>query len=241
MFFEIEGKQYYIENDRNINCIMLFGSWARHENDEFSDMDILIVTEIMENKNYIILDSEGNHLPEKWVTIYSKENILYMKSNTSLFLWHIKLEALCLYKKDCFMDEILNNLEEYRGTSEDIYQYKIICQDIKGLMKKHQYISLYYELSLLASLVRNIAIAYCYVNGKKCFGRTEPVVLLREHYPIFSMEEYRDLYKFRSLYNNFKENYCEEIEIEFVWKWINIIEELIKMMEDMSEQRRFIV
>ena len=232
MLFEIEGKQYYMENDQNINCIMLYGSWARHENDEFSDMDILIVTETTTNKKFVILDSEGKILPEKWVSVYCKEDIAYMKKNTSLFLWHIKLEALCLYKKDLFMDKILNNLTEYRGTAEDIYQYKVICQDIKELMEKQQFISLFYELSLLASLVRNIAIAYCYVNGKKCFGRIKPVFLLTEDYPLFSIEEYMELYKFRSLYNNSEKNYYGKIELEFIWKWIDIIEELIEVMED---------
>ena len=99
-------------------------------------------------------------------------------------------------------------------------------------MEKQQFISLFYELSLLASLVRNIAIAYCYVNGKKCFGRIKPVFLLTEDYPLFSIEEYMELYKFRSLYNNSDKNYYGKIELEFIWKWIDIIEELIEVMED---------
>lgn len=231
MLLEIAGRKYYIENVENINCVMLYGSWARHENDEFSDMDILIVTEDTINKKFVISDSEGNFLPEKWISIYSKENIMYMKKNTSLFLWHIKLEALCLYKKDLFMDEILYNLSEYNGTAEDIYQYKVIYQDIKKLMEKQQFISLHYELSLLASLVRNIAIAYCYVNGVKCFGRIKPVLLLIGDYPLFSIEEYVELYTFRSLYNNSESNCYGKIELEFIWKWIDIIEELIRVME----------
>ena len=234
MFFEIEGMMYYIENEDNINCIMLYGSWARHENDRLSDMDILIVTEDTVTKKFVILDSEGNPLPEKWISVYSKESIEKMKRYTSLFLWHIKLEALYLYKKDFYMDDVLNGLQDYSRTAEDIYQYKVICRDIKELMEKEQFLTLFYELSLLASLVRNIAIAYCCVKGKMCFGRMKPVRFLIEDYPLFSMEEYAKLYTFRSLYNNAgSEDYGNvEIEMDVIWKWIHIIEKLIKIMED---------
>ncbi len=232
MHFEIEGKKYYLENDGNINCIMLYGSYARHENDLYSDIDILIITEKAMMKQYIILDTSGKRIPEKWISIYSKESIEKMKKYTSLFLWHIKLEASYLYKSDLYMDDILNDLPKYLGTGEDIYQYKVICQDIKQLMKKNQFYTLFYELSLLASLVRNIAIAFCYINGKMCFGRIKPVILLIEEYPLFSIKEYMELYAYRSLYNNSEGSYCEEVDLEFVWKWINIVEKLIRFVEE---------
>lgn len=232
MFFKIGEKRYYLEDESDINCIMLYGSWARHENDIYSDMDILIVTESTVTKKYEIIDLEGNLLPQKWITIYSKESIERMKMYTSLFLWHIKIEAAYLYKRDSFMDEILNNLLEYNGTVEDIYQYKVICQDIKELMQKEQFTSVFYELSLLGSLVRNISIAYCYLNGKKSFGRNEPVAALLKAYPLFSMEEYKELYQFRLIYNNSIDKNYGQVECLFVWKWIYIIEKMIKIMED---------
>ena len=91
MHFEIEGKKYYLENDGNINCIMLYGSYARHENDLYSDIDILIITEKAMMKQYIILDTSGKRIPEKWISIYSKEIIEKMKKYPSLFLWQFKL------------------------------------------------------------------------------------------------------------------------------------------------------
>ena len=232
MLLEIQGKKYYIENDNNINCIMLYGSWARGENDIYSDMDILIITETITTKKYIIHDSAGNAIPEQGIVVYGKENIERMKKYTSLFLWHIKLEALYLYKKDFYMDEFLNSLPEYNKTSEDIFQYKVICGDIRELMEKKLFITLFYEVTLLASIVRNIAIAYCYINGKKCFGRNRPVIFLIKDYPFFSIEEYEELYVFRSLYNNSEDKSYRQIDDEYIWKWITIVENLIEIMEE---------
>lgn len=231
MNFSIVGHQYSIELDPNINSIILYGSYARCENDRFSDMDILIVIEKDNEKSYIIKDSQGTTLPDKWITVYSKATMETMKTFTSLFLWHIKLESKIIYKKDSYIETLLDNLPEYVNTNDDIQQYKTILNDIKEIIKNSK-CTIFYEISLLASLVRNISIAYCYLNGKLCFGRATPVELLLNDYPLFSIEDYEKLYVFRSSYNNDTVRQINSMTDDYIQCWISKTEHLINIVEE---------
>lgn len=231
MKFSIAGHQYSIELEPNINSIILYGSYARCENDDFSDMDILIVIEKDVEKSYIIKDSQGKALPDKWITVYSKAAMESMKTFTSLFLWHIKLESKTIYKKDSYLETLLGDLPEYVHTDDDIQQYKTILSDIKEIIKNSK-CTIFYELSLLASLVRNISIAYCYLNGKMCFGRVTPVELLLSDYPLFSIEDYEKLYVFRSTYNNDTIKQINPMTEDYIQHWITKIEQLIIIVEE---------
>lgn len=230
MNFSIAGHQYSIELDSNINSILLYGSYARCENDELSDIDILIVNEKDNDKSYIITDSQGNALPEKWITVYSKTTIETMKKYTSLFLWHIKLESKFIYKRNLYLEKVLEDLPEYVNTYDDIYQYKTILKDIKDIVIDNN-CTIFYELSLLASLIRNLSIAYCYLNGKKCFGRVIPVKHLLKDYPIFTIEDYEKLYVFRSTYNCYENKQITKINKSYIEYWISKTEQIINIVE----------
>lgn len=230
MTFLVNKKEYTIETDDNINCIILYGSVARYENDSYSDIDILIVTETEKEKKYVITDLQGNKLPDKWITIYSKRDINRMLQYTSLFLWHLKMEAIFIFKKDNYIETVLENLPEYTKTAEDVRQYKIICEDIKKVII-YENETMFYELSLLASLVRNLSIAFCYLKGEKCFGRNRPVEILLKDYPIFSMEEYKELYVFRSKYNMGVQEENNLVNKTLAMKWIENVELLIEFVE----------
>ena len=71
-------------------------------------------------------------------------------------------------------------------------QYQCICNDIEDVIQKEDFTYIY-ELSLLAAVIRNTCIAYCYVHGEMIFGRITPVKYVLEQKKLFSIENYIDI------------------------------------------------
>lgn len=229
MELRINGEKYILEPDNDINAVMLFGSWARGENDLYSDMDILIVTESETYEKYEMLSAEGK-VDEDWLTIYSKKTLLKMKKYSSLFLWHLKKEGITLYKKNEFLNILLERLPAYTKTWEDLEQYQCICNDINDIIQKESdtYV---YEMALLAAVIRNTCIAYCYLHGEMIFGRTEPVKRLLERKPLFSIESYQKLYRYRSEFR-LTMQFEKKIDISDVEVWLERANGLLKYVRN---------
>ena len=225
----IDGEKYNLQPDDNINAVMLFGSWARGENDSYSDMDILIVTENEKQCRYSMMGTEYE-VNREWLTIYSKDSLIRMKRYSSLFLWHLKMEGIVLYKRDTFIDVLLEQLPEYTKTFEDLEQYQCICNDIEDVIQKEDFTYIY-ELSLLAAVIRNTCIAYCYVHGEMIFGRITPVKYVLEQKKLFSIESYQKLYRYRSEFKlTASEN--EKVDVSEVKEWLKKAKMLLKYVRD---------
>ncbi|MGG7195400.1 nucleotidyltransferase domain-containing protein [Clostridium butyricum] len=236
--FTVNSKKFNINLDNKVESIMLFGSCARGDNDEFSDLDLLFIIEDCDDDSYIQIKRklhEQLNIPEEWISLYKKSSIENMNKYTSYFLWHLKLEGRIVYSKSNFIRDILENLKEYKKTSYDLYQYKVICNDIEQAISE-ECETCKYELNILASLARNTCMALCYINGKKVFGRSESVEnaidILKGNCP-FNIEEYKELYKFRSDYKN----KTIEMELksnikEYTQQWCGKVKKLINLVWD---------
>lgn len=229
--FDIVGKHYRLSQDDRISDIYLFGSYARNEQDDYSDIDILIVIDTCTEVVYQELKrkiSDELEMPMEWISLYQKDKIDEMQKKGSYFLWHIKLEGIKLFSKEGFIEDILKRLPEYSGTKEDLEDYSIICKDILNSMGD-KYLDITYELSVLASIIRNTAIAIDFLYGKKVFGRMTSVEtcnnLLKGHMEI-PIQEYAKLYENR-LYENQKISYAPKMTLTDVRIWIKRAEKLL--------------
>ena len=229
--FRIAGKKYCITHQKKIEEIWLFGSYARGEEDQYSDIDILVIIQDCNERDYKIIKkqiSQDMGLPLEWISLYEIRKIEEMAKKGSYFLWHIKQEGRMLYTRKNFLKNILRSLPEYKGAMQDLDDYSLICKDIRTRMKD-EYMDVAYELSVLASIVRNTAMTIDFLMGKRVYGRRTAIEvcnsLLKQRYniPIF---EYESFYKNR-LYITGKSDHNEKMTLEDVETWIEKAENLI--------------
>lgn len=230
--FLINEKEFKLIGD-NIEAISLFGSNARGDADYLSDIDLFILIDdcdeetIINQKKYF---SNSLNMPISWISIYTKSSFLRMADYGSYFLWHLKTEGLVLYSRSEFMENVLYQLAEYKNAKLDLMDYRKICQDIRNSIDKDT-LTLDYELSVLASLVRNTCIALSYIKGKFYFGRIQPVIFCLELYKNelnFSIIDYEDLYNFRlSHTRDIRNILSREATKKYVDRWVKSTEQLI--------------
>ena len=81
-----------VKEEKNVEEIYLFGSVARGDEDEYSDIDILIVIDDCTDYEYIDwknIFSNYLDIPVSWISLYRHSKILRMYESGSYFLWHI--------------------------------------------------------------------------------------------------------------------------------------------------------
>lgn len=229
----INNKKYQLDNrNKNILEIYLFGSVARNENDKFSDLDIFILC-VKKEENLKQLLANKFEINPKWLSIYTIDEILIMYKKGSLFLWHLKKEAKRLYSKNNWLSKKLNLLPSYKGIGENLVEYQEILFDIKRSFSRYNNFEIY-EINLIATLMRNIAILHCYFNGYYIFGRNSAFIksqILRKKNNIIELDLYIKVYNYRIAYKE------EIIDVEL--KKINIaktIEALEKYLKEVVEE-----
>lgn len=228
-----------------IICIYLYGSHSRGDNDEYSDCDIFIcISDCLDNE-YYELTKELNSIfnSEYELSVYKISKIRQMQVKGSYFLWHLKKEGRLIYQSDNCVSTILENLPLYKHTYEDFAEYAIILEDIKQSLEE-DCIPIY-ELSLLASLARNICIGICYLKGIMDFGRVSPVIrclqIFKEKFP-FTLSQYNKLYSYRICYvRGVPIKY--DITLSYVFDWCNKIKVLLNLAmnirsENVSKQAK---
>lgn len=218
-------------HEQNIREVYLFGSYARGDQDKYSDIDILIVIDDCTESEYInYKDSFAQilNIPVSWLSVYRIDKIKKMYNCGSYFLWHIKKEGKVIYSRDNELAILLLTLPRYVNIENDLKEYSEILSDINGELD-NEYISIDYELAVLASLVRNTCIAIAYLNGKLDFGRNSVVVYCFSTYEInIDLKEYEDLYQYR-LYHTGKIEEIPKGKIEQLKKWIKIETDLLEI------------
>lgn len=220
-----------LESEKNIREIYLFGSVARGDQDEKSDVDILIVIDDCSEVEYIEWKdkfADCLEVPISWISVYRISKIMRMYNIGSYFLWHIKKEGKVIYSRENELSALLLTLPKYRNVKNDLNEYSQILIDIQQELSD-KYICIEYELAVLASLVRNTCITISYLNGKLDFGRNSAVMYCVDKYQInVTLQEYEDLYQYR-LYNTGKINNVptgERIQLEM---WIKIESDLLEI------------
>lgn len=203
----IEGiKEFPLELMRIIDSVYLYGSMARGDTCEDSDCDLLVAIDDCDEHVYenIILKLKTWH-PE-WnceIALYQMSALKQMQLKGSLFLWHIKKEGIELYSKGKKLKIILNTLPKYNKANETIAEYIDIMKDIENDNSNEKCV-IEYNLSVMATLIRNVCIVCCYIFGDYQFGRISPVktcaLYWKKDFPI-ELEQYEKLYLYRTAYS----------------------------------------
>ncbi len=158
----------------NVEALRLFGSYARGEESEYSDYDILVVL----NKSQVInehLKEQISTLFEREISIswYSKERIELLFKMGHLFAWHLYLESKAFNE---YGDFILNLgvPKPYAYYYEDVWSLLEILKPIKQELLSTPR-NIVYEMGIAYVCARNIAIcALPMLKNKYSFSVTAP-------------------------------------------------------------------
>lgn len=98
-----------ININKNLKCLVLFGSHARGDIDSQSDFDLLGIDD---SKDYSVRDVGKVNF-----SLYSSSEIIKMSEDGNLFILHIIKEGKCLFNDDFF--DILKSSFTYRDSYEE--------------------------------------------------------------------------------------------------------------------------
>ena len=216
----------------NILAVILFGSFARGDNDSESDYDLCVLTQErqshelnVEQLNKIITDDRlsGNN-----PIFYPASAVESMLKHGSLFLWHLKQEGKALYGKEYFSNKI-KELNLFVHHNDDISYHNELCCD---LISSWKYLNMPNELdlSILFTIARNACMILAHKFGKPSFGRLSSFVTAKSVFPDLpiNFEEYQYLSNWKIIYER---GMTQEQNLPTATEFKKIIENIDKLLQ----------
>jgi hypothetical protein len=166
----------------SVRAAMLFGSRARGDSDEFSDVDIAVFVDAVEASTLVGLRAQLDaSSPDRVVSfsMYSVASAETMSKNGSLFLWHLKLEGKRVYQRDAWLDSLFAELRPYplSRALDDLLTLRTVLRDVQDSLRKTD-LTILFEAATLFTVLRNIGNVTMAARGTPTFGRTAPITAL---------------------------------------------------------------
>jgi len=208
--------------------VWLYGSAARGDSDELSDIDLLVVGEPGEETDLSKIAPADNIS----VSRYAWDEIDAMVGYGSLFLQHVKQEGRPLMEQQPpRLRRLLDQLPAYARADQELDSFSLVVTDVHDAAGGDY--SPQFELAVLATAARHAAILGCYLIGEPHFGRSEPfrVLLPRLGFSAADIEDFQRLYRYRV-----SENLGEVIRVDGrdeVLTWVARVATLIARVREL--------
>lgn len=153
----------------------LYGSHARGQQDQVSDQDILVISDLDVGFECLhpILPVSSN---ETSISRYTWKEIKGMAAYGSLFLQHLRIEAAPLYESasnEGLLRSILDNLGDYTLADRDVRGFEVVLEDAEEAINENGQNN--FELAVIGTVIRHSSILGCWLLKNPSFARTEPV------------------------------------------------------------------
>lgn len=219
-------------------AVWLYGSHSRGDSDDFSDMDVLFVSEdgrIVEVDGYLMEQRK-----DLSISNYSWSEIGNMAQYGSLFLRHIQLEGRPILEGQLAkgrLEKILSSLGSYQRVSRDLSSFRTVLDDIYMSVNDGE-ASLYFELSTLATVIRHTSILGCSLARDPCFSRNDPIGRVTAHWklPREWADEFPDLYTYR-LYAVRRAPRPREATTQYVLMWCERLNQILTLFEHYATKK----
>lgn len=221
------------------NCALwLYGSHSRGDADDFSDVDVLFVSDDGQ-----VAEFDGHFVEQRRnlsISNYSWSEIGRMSQYGSLFLRHIQLEGRPILEGQQArgrLKRVLSSLGPYQRASRDLLSFRAVFDDISISLNDGQ-ASLYFELSTLATVIRHTAILGCSLAGEPCFSRNDPIGRLATNLnlPQKWVADFPQLYVYR-LYAAGRAPRPGEANSEYALTWCNRLDQMLSLLEHHATQK----
>jgi len=150
----------------HIRAIILIGSYSRGDTNEYSDIDLVLITDLFlpRSKFYAILPSELN-IKELSLLPYPLEIFTKLYMEGSLFIAHVLKEGLVLYDEGCYAN--LRRIS-FKVTRESLLlQWKMLKQRVRLYDNLSMFGEVFVDcLSHMYSIMKNAAIITLAMNGE---------------------------------------------------------------------------
>ena len=158
-------------------AVYLFGSFARDEGDDVSDVDLLAIVEDGQGTvpDHCVLDCvpAGLNGREPSISWYGKGRIRQMFEGGELFAWHLHQEAKFLQGRENLIS-MLGEPSAYASAADDVFSFKEIAAGVREELLNQPQNALY-ELGLVYVCLRNASMAASAVLcGQPDFSRRSP-------------------------------------------------------------------
>ena len=218
-------------------AVWLYGSYARGIVDSCSDLDILIATDALTSTEEI----QGNvpvKLNNASLTVYSWNEIKLMAEYGSLFLQHLKLEAVPLYESPSHrgvLRGLLGKMSDYKHARRDVRGFRVVLEDVSEALSVGGQKE--YELAVLATVIRHSSILGCWLLNQPSFGRLEPVSCFIASQNIESVvgDEFPILYDYRLYADGRVER--ERLQEISVNGWLKRARDVVESVEGLTRER----
>jgi hypothetical protein len=173
--------------------LWLFGSVARGDTDDLSDVDVLVAGELEPQAL-----SDLPYPKERMSLVrYDWPELRQMAGYGSLFLHHLRLEGKLLFSPhESELAVLLEGLPPYRRAQQELSTFVRVLADVNDALNGDH--SPEFELSVIATALRHSCILGCYAVGEPKFGRRSAFELfLRRSGREDLVEAAQELYEFR--------------------------------------------
>ena len=172
-------------------CV-LYGSAARGDSDNLSDVDVLVVDDV-KNRHHQYENAS--------VVRYGWSEMAEMRAYGSLFLRHLRLHSRVLTGNDIgkiAYSQVLDTIPSYDRVRFDLTSFRSAVDDSRGAIEL-QDTSPEFELASLATVMRHCSILGCYLLGVDEFSRTRPVEICCDAFNLGTdaVKLYKCIYRFR--------------------------------------------
>lgn len=160
--------------------VYIFGSLVRGEIDQYSDVDLLIVSD----------ESMQNIDPNKY-SIYTPKRIKQLYAEGNPFAWHLYYESKLVFSSGQDFLLSLGRPANYTNCKSDLLKFKKLFEDSTASINKDDF-SIIFDLAMIFLAIRNFAACYSLgIYEKPIFSRATFEKL--HDYPLKLDDEIKEL------------------------------------------------
>ena len=153
----------------------MFGSGARKESSEHSDVDVLAISDAailpattVDRLHRIF----GENLD---IAHYSYRGLKVLADQGSLFAWHLRHEGIPIFRKKNRLAEMLSDMKPYTGHLDDLKVLATVLEEAMVSLPGRS--AFFFDLGVVATVIRNVGIIMHNLLGNNDFSPMAPMTL----------------------------------------------------------------
>jgi len=198
---------------REIDAVLLYGSVARGDVESHSDLDVLLVSNTSRKGSilrYLDAFSPSQYPNKLSITIYTHDELRFLASVKSLFLLHLKNEAIVLLdRSQGFLRTLLNDFEPKKSYRSDFEKSLKLLAPLRAYIPESP--NQLHRLSQIYAVFRVFGVYLLAEKGIYEFSKDKMSGILCQAYPELA-QSVRDLSKLRALNNLFIGDHRKEAD-----------------------------